>query len=84
MQTKRLLTSNIASISDLKRNPMLMLENCDDEAVAILNRNKPVFYCISSRLLEYYQELELEAQLNKIADERLGDLEPIEVSLNEL
>ncbi|MDP8098432.1 type II toxin-antitoxin system Phd/YefM family antitoxin [Pasteurella atlantica] len=84
MQTQRLLSSNIASISDLKRNPMLILENGDDEAVAILNRNKPVFYCISPRLLEYYQELELEVRLNKTADERLCDLEPIEVSLNEL
>ncbi|MBS9781520.1 MAG: plasmid stabilization protein [Gammaproteobacteria bacterium] len=84
MQTQRILTPNIASITDLKRNPMQTVASSDDETVAILNRNKPVFYCISPELLEYYQEIECEMQLNKVADERLNNLEPIEVSLDDL
>lgn len=84
MQTHKILTPNIASITDLKRNPMQTVAGTDDEAVAILNRNKPVFYCISPELLEYYQEIEQEMHLNRIADERLKNLEPIAVSLDDL
>ncbi len=83
MQTTEILTARIASITDLKRNPMQVLDH-DSEAVAILNRNKPVFYCVSPDLLAYYQDIEHEMQLNKIADERLQNLEPVAVTLDDL
>ena len=43
-----------ASISDLKKNPTEVALSGDGEAVAILNRNKPAFYCVPPEL---YQRL---------------------------
>lgn len=80
MQT--LLSSNVTSITDLKRNPMAVLDN--HQTVAVLNRNRPAFYLISSEMLAYYQELAEEKALNAIADERLKDLKAVEVSLDDL
>lgn len=45
-------TSKITSISEFKKNPMDVIENSNGEAVAILNRNKPVFYCVPVELFE--------------------------------
>ncbi len=42
---ERILTSRIASISELKKNPMAVLAQGEGESVAILNRNKSAFYC---------------------------------------
>lgn len=80
----QVLTGKIAGITDLKRNPMWIADEVSEEAVAILNRNKPVFYCISPELLAYYQEIELERQLNTVADKRLQDLVPIAVAIDDL
>ncbi len=77
-----LLSPHIASISELKRNPMKIVT--EHEATAILNRNKPVFYCISPQLLAYYQQLEEDIELNKIADERLQTLQAVKVNLDDL
>ncbi len=77
-----LLTPHIASITELKHNPMQVVS--ENEATAILNRNKPVFYCVSPQLLAYYQQLEEDMELNKIADERLATLQAVEVSLDDL
>lgn len=83
-QSNQILTSSIASISELKKNPMSIATATHDDTVAILNRNKPVFYCISPELLAYYQEIESDRKLNAIADERLQDLQAVEVSLDDL
>jgi prevent-host-death family protein len=42
----QILTKNISSISELKANPMKVLESAGGEAIAILNHNKPAFYCV--------------------------------------
>ena len=41
-----------ASISDLKKNPTEVALSGDCEAVAILNRNKPAFYCVPPELYQ--------------------------------
>ena len=41
-----------ASISDLKKNPTEVALSGDGEAVAILNRNPPVFYCVPPELYQ--------------------------------
>ena len=41
-----------ASISDLKKNPAEVALSGDGEAVAILNRNKPAFYCVPPELYQ--------------------------------
>ncbi|MGO3785882.1 MAG: type II toxin-antitoxin system Phd/YefM family antitoxin [Pseudoalteromonas prydzensis] len=48
----RIVTSNIASVSDLKKNPMAVIEAAEGCPVAILNRNKPAFYCVPVEMFE--------------------------------
>lgn len=48
--TTVLYTPLIASISDLKKNPMEVALSGKGETVAILNRNVPVFYCVPPEL----------------------------------
>lgn len=43
-----ILADHSTSISELKKNPMAILEQSDGATVAVLNRNKPVFYCVSA------------------------------------
>lgn len=39
-------TNVIASITDLKKNPMGTVQAGGGEAVLILNHNEPAFYCV--------------------------------------
>lgn len=57
MAIHQILTQQAASITDLKRDPMSIAQATQNSAVAILNRNKPVFYCISPESFEYFQTL---------------------------
>ncbi|PHM36235.1 type II toxin-antitoxin system Phd/YefM family antitoxin [Xenorhabdus innexi] len=80
----KILTTIAASITDLKRNPMGTIAEGEGGAVAILNRNEPAFYCVPPELYAYYRELAEDAELNRIADERLEDPEFVSVSLDDL
>ncbi|MFW7225998.1 MULTISPECIES: type II toxin-antitoxin system Phd/YefM family antitoxin [Serratia] len=82
--TYQILTTTAASITDLKKNPMGTVADGEGEAVAILNRNEPAFYCVPPALYAYYQELAEDAALNHIADERLKDAEFVDVNINDL
>ena len=67
-----LYTPFVASITDLKKDPMGVLENAEGEAVAILNRNTPVFYCVpADRYAELLNALE-DAELREIVKSREG------------
>ena len=52
-----------ASISELKKDPMGTVNSAHGEPLAILNRNHPVFYCISAKtyaqMLKTLEDLEL-------------------------
>ena len=78
-----ILTKTAASITDLKRNPMGTVNAGEGEAVAILDRNEPAFYCVPPAVYAYLLELAEDAELNRIADEREGG-KRIKVSLNDL
>lgn len=52
IMNKVLHSRYISSISELKKNPMGVVENGGGEAVAILNRNTPVFYCVPPEMYE--------------------------------
>jgi antitoxin StbD len=41
-----MLAHTVASITDLKKNPMGTVQAGGGDVVAILNRNEPAFYCI--------------------------------------
>ncbi|WP_323840400.1 type II toxin-antitoxin system Phd/YefM family antitoxin [Photorhabdus africana] len=62
----QILTNTTASITDLKRNPMGTYLQGEGEAIAILNRNEPAFYCVPPELFAYYQEFAEDAALNKV------------------
>ncbi|TNH05969.1 type II toxin-antitoxin system Phd/YefM family antitoxin [Testudinibacter sp. TR-2022] len=84
MAIHQILTNTVASITDLKKNPMGTVAASDSGAIAILNRNEPAFYCVTPELFEYFQEMLEDQRLNRIADERLKTLEAVKVSLDEL
>ncbi|MBF7684069.1 plasmid stabilization protein [Acinetobacter sp. B5B] len=72
-----------ASITELKKSPMDTILSGQGEAVAILNRNTPAFYCIPAELYENMLEQLDDIELNKIADSRLSQ-KRIQVDLNDL
>jgi len=45
-----ILAKVVASVSELKKNPMATMASGKGESVAILNRNQPVFYCVPAAL----------------------------------
>lgn len=73
-------TNIAASITDLKRNPMGIVAEGDGNAVAILNRNEPAFYCVPLELYAYHRDLAEDAQLNAVAEEPMKN--PGIVSVN--
>ena len=71
----QILTQNAASITELKNNPMKLIEEAGDVPIAILNRNKPAFYCLSpdryEALMDMIDDIEL-AALVREGDERIS------------
>ena len=78
-----ILAEASAGISSLKKNPMAVIEHAEGAPVAILNRNRPVFYAVPAAaweaMLDKIEDLELAA----LVREREGEAE-IEVDFNEL
>ncbi len=72
-----------ASISDLKKNPMLTMQNGHGEPIAILNHNQPVFYCVPADYYEKLLELIDDQNLVEIIKSRMGE-EEIAVTLDDL
>ena len=79
----QILSRTAASITDLKRNPMGTVSEGGGEAVAILNRNEPAFYCVPPALYARLLELAEDAELACIAEERKNG-DTVEVSLDDL
>lgn len=72
----------VISVTDLKKNPMA-IERHSDGAIAVLNRNKPAFYCVSPELWNNLMDIAEDARLAGIAREREGE-ESINVSIHDL
>ena len=81
--THPILADVSAGISELKKNPMSVIEQGEGMPVAILNRNEPVFYAIPAKAYEELIDKLEDIELAKIAKERECDPE-IEVSWNDL
>ncbi len=81
--TTRILTEAAASISELKANPMKVAMSADGDAIAVLNRNEPAFYCIPAETYEFMMDHMEDLELLSIAESRKGE-ESVKVSLNEL
>ena len=81
----RVLTEIAVSISEHKKNPMATVAAGDGLAVAVLNRNEPVFYCVPARAYEELMDLVEDLELGRLADARVADgQELVRVNLEEL
>ena len=81
----QILSNYTASISELKISPNQILQKCNNEAVAILNHNKPSAYLVPAALYEKMMEKLDDYQLVQEVKARLEeDEKPIRVSLDEL
>lgn len=72
-----------ASVSKLKENPMKVVSDGYGEAVAILNRNTPAFYCVPADLYEEMMDIIEDRELLKLAEQVDAD-ETVKVSINDL
>ena len=81
--TYPVLTERVASISELKTNPMKVVSSGNGMPVAVLNRNQPAFYCVPAKAYQAMMELIDDMALLKIVKERQHE-ESIEVSLDDL
>ena len=73
----------VASVSELKKNPMEVVNNGFGEAVAILNRNNPAFYCVPADMYEKLMDLVEDRELLKLA-KQVDTEESVKVSINDL
>jgi antitoxin StbD len=81
--TTRILTEAAASISELKANPMKVALSAHGEAIAVLNRNEPVFYCIPAETYEFLMNHIEDLELLAIVEQRKNEAS-VKVSLNDL
>ena len=81
--THPILADVSAGISELKKNPMSVMEQGDGAPVAILNRNEPVFYAVPAAAYEALMDKLEDIELAAIVKARLDQPE-IEISLDEL
>jgi len=81
--THTILADISAGISELKKNPMAVVEQGDGAPVAILNRNQPVFYAVPAAAYELLMDKLEDLELAALVKER-QDMAEIEVSLDDL
>lgn len=81
--TTRILTEAAASISELKANPMKVALSAQGEAIAVLNRNEPAFYCIPAETYEFMMDHIEDLELMAIVEQRKNE-DSVKVSLNDL
>ena len=71
------------SISELKKNPMAVVEQGEGFPVAVLNRNRPAFYCVPAEAYEALMDKLEDVELAAIVEAR-KDQKEITVTLDEL
>ncbi len=71
------------SISELKKNPMAVVEQGEGFPVAVLNRNQPVFYCVPAEAYEALMDKLEDVELAAIVEAR-KDQKEIAVALDDL
>lgn len=78
-----ILSDATTSISELKKNPMAVVEQGEGFPVAVLNRNQPAFYCVPAEayeaLMDKLEDMELAALVNARSDQ-----DEVEVNINDL
>ena len=81
----QILANYTASVSELKKSPSSIIEEAGNEAVAILNHNKPIAYLVPSALYEKMMEIIDDYHLAQKDSGRINDVEEtIRVDLDQL
>jgi len=78
-----ILAESTTSISELKKNPMAVVDQGDGFPVAVLNRNQPAFYCVPAEAYELLMDKLEDLELAQIVEERKNQPE-IKVSIDDL
>ncbi len=78
-----ILTDVSTSISDFKKNPMLAVQQANGSPLAVLNHNRPVFYCVPPAQFEAIMERIDDLDLMALACERAKQPE-VKVNFNDL
>lgn len=81
--TSSIFAEVIASVSELKKDPMGTVAAGDGLPVAILNRNEPVFYCVPAKTYAAMLERLEDLKLNAIADSRSAE-KVVKISIDDL
>lgn len=83
MTMHHVLADVATSISELKKNPMAVIEQGEGFPVAVLNRNAPVFYAVPAAAYEALIDKLEDMELAQIVREREGQPSRV-VTLDEL
>ena len=67
------LAEVIASVSELRKNPLGTVAAGGGFPVAILHRNRPAFYCVPASAFESMTDRLEDVELNAIADARKNE-----------
>lgn len=70
---QRIEASVAISVSDLKKNPSAVFDQSAGQAVAVLNHNRVMGYMVPAALYEAMMERLDDAELVRIAKERLDE-----------
>jgi antitoxin StbD len=82
---KTVLANCSASISELKKNPSVLIEKAEGEPIAILNHNRPTAYLVPAETYEALMERLEDYQLGLLVNERQNEkIEAVEVDIDEL
>lgn len=82
---KTVLANCTASISELKKNPSVLIEKSEGEPIAILNHNRPTAYLVPAETYEALMEKLEDYQLGLLVNERQNEkIEAVEVDIDEL
>ncbi len=80
-----LYATQVASISELKKNPSKLINDSEGNPVAILNHNTAAAYLVPVELFEKMMEMLDEHGLENIVSKRLSDKsKPVKVNLDDL
>lgn len=80
-----LYATQVASISELKKNPSKLINESDGSPVAILNHNIAAAYLVPVELFEKMMEMLDERELENLVTKRLFDKsKPVKVNLDDL
>ena len=81
--THTILADTTTSISELKKNPMAVVDEGEGFPVAVLNHNQPAFYCVPAEAFEAMMDKLEDIELAALVNERVNQKE-VEVDIDEL